>query len=106
MLQKYEAGHSTECGSRSLGTECAVWKSPGYFLRHLSLLLARLLLYRNVCDQESDGLSLPPAPGTRRVHCTTLRSHDSSINSAPDMDVSDAGLLPPEIGILVTKDCH
>ena len=50
------------------GYRVAVWKSPGYFLRHLSLLLARLLLYRNVCDQESDGLSLPPAPGTRRVH--------------------------------------
>ena len=99
---------STKLGTvQNVGTECAVWKSPGYFPRHLSRLLAGLLLYRNVCDQESDGPSLPPSPGTGWVHCTTLRSHDSSINSEPDMcSIGDAGLFPPEIGILVHKDCH
>ena len=42
-----------------------------------------------------------------RYRLGTLRSHDSSINSEPDMcSIGDAGLFPPEIGNLVHKDCH
>ena len=45
-----------------------------------------------------------------RYRLGTLRSHDSSINSEPDMCsigcIGDAGLFPPEIGNLVHKDCH